>query len=333
MKKGILLVNLGTPDTPEVKDVGKYLKEFLNDGRVIDIPKFRRSLLVNGIIVPFRKKKSSEVYKRVWTNEGSPLFLFGKSLANKVQSILGEEYSVKLAMRYQSPSMDSVLAEFEKENISSLTVLPLYPQYASSTTGSTIQRLFEIVAKWEVIPSVKVINDFFDNDDYITCVADRAKNFDLKSYDKIFFSYHGLPERHLTKTHVQTGPCDKKCHSCFNKDQRYCYKAACYQTTRLVANKLGLKDEDYQVVFQSRLGKEVWIQPYAEDTLIETVKNGAKKILFFSPAFVADCLETLDEIGVEYDEVCKENGGEKVDLVPSLNDADDWAQAVAKMVK
>ena len=333
MKKGVLLINLGTPDNPDVPAVGKYLKEFLNDGRVIDFPPIKRKLLVNGIIVPFRKKKSSEVYKRVWTDQGSPLFLYGKSLTEKVQNILGDKYSVKLAMRYQSPSMDSILQEFRTENVSDITVLPLYPQYASSTTGSTIQKLFEIVSKWEVIPQVKVINDFFDDQDYIKCVADRAKSFDLNSYDRIFFSYHGLPERHLTKTHQQTGPCDKKCHECYNPDQRHCYKAACYQTTRLIAERLGLTSDQYQVVFQSRLGKEVWIQPYAEDTLIEEVKKGAKNVLFFSPAFVADCLETLDEIGVEYDEVCKENGGEKVDLVPSLNDDDDWAQTVANLVK
>lgn len=335
MKKGVLIMNLGTPDSPEPSDVGRYLTEFLGDGRVIDYPVVPRKLLVNGIIVPFRKRKSSAVYKRVWTNAGSPLLLYGQSLVKKVQERLGDDYSVKLAMRYQKPELSKAMAEFASENVSELLLLPLYPQYASSTTGSTIEAVFKEIAQWQVIPTVKVINDFFDNDDYITCVADRAKQFDFSSYDKIYFSYHGIPKRHLDKAHAQVGPCDMKCHEFYNPDQKYCYKAACYQTTRLVAEKLGLSKDQYQVVFQSRLGKEEWIKPYAEDTLIEAVKEGAKRILFFSPAFVADCLETLDEIGVEYEEVAHENGdgSEKVDLVPSLNDDDDWADTVAKMVQ
>jgi len=335
MKKGVLIMNLGTPDSPEPSDVGRYLKEFLGDGRVIDFPIVPRKLLVNGIIVPTRKRKSSAVYKRVWTEEGSPLLLYGQSLVKKVAARLGEDYSVKLAMRYQKPELSKAMAEFAAENVSELLLLPLYPQYSSSTTGSTIEAVFKEVSKWQVVPKINVINDFFDNDDYVTCVADRAKAFDLSSYDKIFFSYHGLPQRHLNKTHAQVGPCDMKCHEKYNPNQRFCYKAACYQTTRLIAEKLGMSKDRYQVVFQSRLGKEEWIQPYAEDTLIEAVKDGAKRILFFSPAFVADCLETLDEIGVEYEEVAHENGdgSEKVDLVPSLNDDDDWADTITNMIQ
>jgi ferrochelatase len=333
MKKGVLIINLGTPDSPEVSDVAKYLKEFLNDGRVIDVPKFQRTLLVNGLIIPRRKKNSAAIYKRVWTDKGSPLLLYGIGLVEKVQAELGEGYSVKLGMRYQSPSLESVLNEFKDENISSLVILPLYPQHASSSTGSTLEEVSRIMSKWEVFPDVNMISDFHNEDGYIQCIANRAKDFDLKSYDTIFFSYHGLPVRHIDKVHTQIGACDGKCEVEFNPANKYCYKAACFETTRLVAKKLGLTKEDYQVVFQSGLGKQEWIRPYAEETLVKEVKNGSKNNLFFSPAFAADCLETLDEIGVEFHEACKENGGEKVDLVPSLNDGDDWVQFLGEYIK
>lgn len=334
MKKGVLLVNLGTPDSPEVSDVGKYLTEFLNDERVIDFPYLKRKLLVNGIIVPFRKKASAKSYQELWTKDGSPLLIYSEGLTQKVANLMGEDYSVKLAMRYQSPSINGVLSEFEKEGVSELIVLPLYPQYASSSTGSTIQKVLETVQKWENIPNVKSISSFFDHPKFIDCVVNRAKQFNLEEYDHVLFSYHGLPERHIKKSHDNGLPCDlKKCEVRFEPGMKYCYKAACYQTTRLLVEKLGLKEGRYSLAFQSRLGKDPWIQPYSDVVVEELAKKGCKKLLAFSAAFTADCLETIFEIGVEYQEIFEEHGGEKVTLVPSLNDGDDWAEAVVDIIK
>ncbi len=335
MKKrtGVLILNLGTPDAPTPGAVGRYLREFLGDGRVIDIPYIPRKILVNGIIAPTRKFKSSAEYKKVWTEKGSPLLLYTEELLEKLKARFeGEDVTVEMAMRYQSPSMDDVLAKMQKANYDKLVIVPLYPQYASATTGSTIQKAMEIISKWYVIPEVSMVSQFYDDPRYIDTIVEVAKPFDLKAYDHILFSYHGLPERQVDKVYE-----DRKCsnHSCeteINEENKFCYKATCYATTRLLAEKLGLSEDEYTVCFQSRLDKK-WLRPFSDDVIKELAEKGAKKLLFFSPAFVADCLETTVEIGEGYLEEFQEMGGESLELVPSLNSHPMWVDCVEGLVR
>ncbi len=331
--KAILLIQLGTPDAPEKSDVKRYLKEFLNDPRVIDYPAFKRSLLVNGIIIPTRLNNSTAIYKKVWTDKGSPLLFHSTALAKKLQEEMGDGYVVKFAMRYQNPSLAGVLAELEKMPLEELAVVPLYPQYASSSTGSTTQRVLELVSKWETIPTVRFVNRFFDDEGYLNCVAEQGLKHNWKEYDKVVFSFHGLPERHIAKG-CKVANCKKEdCISKCDDDRKYCYRSSCYETARRVSAKLNIPQDKYTVVFQSRLGRDPWIQPYADVELVTLAKAGAKKLLFFSPAFVADCLETLVEIGEEYQEIFHKAGGEKVQLVESLNSTDSWVKALRHIVQ
>lgn len=322
-KTGVLLIQLGTPDSPSTKNVRRYLSEFLNDPRVIDLPWLSRKLLVNGIIVPFRAPKSAKVYKELWQlgNGISPLITHSENLTKELENrFQKEQVFFHLAMRYQNPSMDKVLAEMKKENYDKIIVLPLFPQYASASSGSALNKAMNIIQKWWVIPEVQLISQFWDNEGYIDSVVDRAKAFDMSDFDHVIFSYHGLPERQVDKVYEGDDLCaDNPCESEINEKNKFCYKATCYGTTRLIANKLNLKEQDFTVSFQSRLDKK-WLTPFSDKVLVDLAQQGKKRILMFSPAFVADCLETLIEIGVEYQELFQAYGGEKVQLVPSSND-------------
>jgi len=339
LKTAVLLVNLGTPDSPSVKDVRKYLFEFLNDPRVIDIPVLVRFILVNLIIVPFRSPKSAKIYQELWTNNGlpdgrkeSPIIYYGKSVQEKLHNTLGDKFDVFLAMRYKNPSIDDVLAEVYKQNYDKIIVIPLFPQYASATTGSVIDKVMKIVSKWWVIPEVKFISQYYNNDGFINTIVERAKKYNIDEYDHVLFSYHGLPVRQVDKVYKDNSLCEE--HSCeteINVTNQFCYKATCYATTRLIVEKLNLPKEKYTVCFQSRLDKK-WLEPFADKMIIEQAKKGAKKLLVFSPSFVADCLETLIEIGVEYQKLFEEHGGEKVQLVESLNDHALWIETLKEMV-
>jgi ferrochelatase len=338
-KTTVLLVNLGTPDSPSVKDVRSYLFEFLNDPRVIDIPAIARFFLVNLIIVPFRAPKSAKIYKELWTNnglpdgtEGSPILYYGKSVQEKLQKALGDNFDVQLAMRYKNPSLDDVLANLYKKNLEKIIVIPLFPQYASATTGSVIDKAMKIISKWWVIPEVKFISQYYDNEGFINTIIERTKKYNIEEYDHILFSYHGLPVRQVDKVYKDGTLCEEhNCETEINDTNRYCYKATCYATTRLIVQKLNIPAEKYTVCFQSRLDKN-WLEPFADDVIIEQAKKGAKKLLVFSPAFVADCLETLIEIGFEYQKLFEEHGGEKVQLVESLNDHPMWIETLKKIV-
>ncbi|WP_316842086.1 ferrochelatase [Pedobacter gandavensis] len=334
-KKGILLVNLGTPDSPEVSDVRRYLDEFLMDERVIDINAFQRTLLVKGIIVPFRSPKTSKLYKEIWDENGSPLLYFSKIQAAMLQEKLGEEYQVELAMRYQNPSIDAGLDRLKAGLVESIQVIPLFPQYASASTGSVIQKVMELVGKWQTVPPISFINSFHDNELMIDTFAENAEKYQPESYDQILFSFHGLPERQLKK-------CDHTGQHCLQKDDccstltdvnKFCYSAQCHDTARLIAKRLNIPAEKYSVCFQSRLGKEPWVQPYTSDVLKELAEKGKKRLLVFCPAFVADCLETLYEVSVEYHEEFRALGGEEVQLVASLNDDPKFIDALVAMVK
>ncbi len=336
---GVLLVNLGTPDSPSVPDVRKYLFEFLNDPRVIDLPWLLRKFLVNVIIVPFRAPKSAKIYQQLWTNKslpagrrGSPLLVYGESVKEKLQAALGNNFDVELAMRYQNPSLENVLEKMKKKQHQKLIVLPMFPQYASATTGSVFEKVMKIIGKWWVTPEIKFIGQFYDDENFINSFVERAKEFSPKEYDHVLFSYHGLPLRQVEKVYVDGKPCsDHNCENEINDDNKFCYKAACYATTRLLAAKLNLSKEKYTVCFQSRLDKD-WLEPFTDKIIIKKAEEGAKKLLVFSPAFVADCLETVVEIGIEYQKLFEEHGGEKVQLVESLNDHPMWIETLKNLV-
>jgi ferrochelatase len=331
-KTCVLLINLGTPDSPSVKDVRKYLFEFLNDPRVIDINPIGRFFLVNFIIVPFRAPKSAKIYKELWTEQGSPIMIYGASVKEKLQKELGNDFEVELAMRYKNPSLNEVCARMEKKGYEKIIILPLFPQYASASTGSAIEKAMKLISKWWVIPEIKIISQFYDDENYLNCVIEQSKKYNLNDYDHILFSYHGLPVRQVDKVYSNGNPCTvHNCEDEINENNKYCYKATCFATTRKLAEKLNLPKERYTVCFQSRLDKD-WLEPFSDKVVEEWAKKGTKKLLVFSPAFVADCLETTVEIGIEYQNIFKKYGGEKVQLVESLNDHPMWISTLKKMV-
>jgi protoporphyrin/coproporphyrin ferrochelatase len=330
-KAGVLLINLGTPDSPAVGDVRPYLSQFLNDPRVIDIPWLSRKMLVNAIIVPFRAPKSAKVYKKLWTDKGSPLLFHSERAKELLQLELGAEYDVHLAMRYKNPSIPDVLEKMRLNNYSKIIVVPMFPQYASASTGSALEEVMRVISKWWVIPEIKMISQYYDHPMYIDAFAERGKKYNIANYDHVLFSYHGLPERQLDKVYT-SGLCkDKDCDHHITEENKFCYKATAYATTRLLAEKLNIPKEKYTVCFQSRLD-EGWVKPYSDEVIKNCGKKGMKKLLVFSPAFTADCLETIIEIGEEYQELFHEHGGEKVQLVESLNDHPLWIQCLKDLV-
>ena len=334
-KTGVLLVNLGTPDSPAVPDVRKYLREFLMDGRVIDIPLVPRSLLVNGIIAPFRAPKSAKIYKQLWTETGSPLKYYGKAVERALQQALGDEYVVTLAMRYQSPNIESALTDFQQQGLTELIVIPFFPQYASASTGSVYQKVMDVVKSWQVIPAIRFVNRFLEHPKFIEGFTQLGRKYmTAYDYDHFLFSYHGLPESQIrkgdvTKTVCQFGECCGSLHAL----NQHCYRAQCFETTRLLVNALGIPEGKYTTCFQSRLGSDPWIKPYTDNIIKELPAKGIKSVLAFSPAFVADCLETTIEVGVEYKELFEQAGGEHWQLVESLNDSPIWIETLVDLVK
>lgn len=330
---GVLLVNLGTPDSPRVPDVRRYLREFLMDGRVIDIPAWQRFLLVQGIIAPFRAPKSAAEYEKLWTESGSPLLIYGEKIRDMLQAALGGEFQVELGMRYQNPSIREALDKFALRSLKKLVVVPLYPQYASASTGSSIEKVIDELRRMETIPRLEIVSQFFDHPLYLETFAEIGRNYmSKKDYDHFLFTYHGLPERQIRKS--STGYCQlsSKCCSVLHERNRYCYRAQCYETTRLLVQRLGIEEGRYTVCFQSRLGRDPWIKPYTDKVIDELAVQGVKRILAFSPSFVADCLETTVEIGETYYEQFVEKGGEWLDLANSLNDHPLWVDCLKDLV-
>jgi protoporphyrin/coproporphyrin ferrochelatase len=332
----LLLIQLGTPDSPKTSDVRRYLSEFLNDPRVIDLPWLARKLLVNGIIVPFRAPKSAKIYKELWDlGKGqSPLLVHTQKVQEKLKVRLkSSNVDVYMAMRYQNPSMADVMEEMRALHYDHVIVLPLFPQYASASSGSAIERAMKIMSTWWTTPEISIVNQFWDNSGYIDSIVERSKAFNLKDYDHILFSYHGLPEKHVDKVYEGDNLCSEApCETEINDKNSLCYKATSYATTRLIADKLGLKEEDYTVCFQSRLDKK-WLTPFSDKVVEEQGRRGAKKILAFSPAFVADCLETVIEIGHEYQDIFEDHGGEKIQLVPSSNDHERFIDGLEEIIR
>ena len=338
MKKGVLLVNLGSPDSPSVKDVRKYLTEFLNDPFVIDINPIARFFLVNFVIVPFRASKSAKLYEHIWTKEGSPLITHSIKQKQLLQESLGNDYIVELGMRYQNPSIESAFKKLVEQKVESIIAIPLYPQWASSSTESSIVEVNRVAKKYK-FSNLKIIEKFYDDENYLNALVNVAKKY-LPSpagegpgvrYDYFIFSYHGLPERQIKKIYPDHCKINDNCCSMISEKNKFCYRVACYYTTRELVKRLSIPEGKYVTSFQSRLDDK-WLKPYSDKVIEQLAKEGKKKILVFSPAFVSDCLETIYEIGIEYNDLFRKYGGEKIQLVESLNENPMWIDALKKMI-
>jgi protoporphyrin/coproporphyrin ferrochelatase len=330
-KTAIVLINTGTPDSTGVSDVRRYLKQFLGDARVITMPAALRKVLVHGIIVPFRAPKSAALYKKVWTEKGSPLLWYSESIKNKLQAALGDNYTVMLGMRYGNPSLEQALDRIKKEQYSQVILFPLFPQYASSTTGSALELALNEITSWNTIPDITMKGQFYDHPGFINAMAARIEAMDISRYEHILFSYHSLPINHVKATHHGKDCASVGCTAEINDENTFCYQATCYATTRLLAEKLNLKQDCFTTSFQSRFASK-WIGPFTDDVLKQKARSGLKSILVVSPAFVTDCLETIVEIGDEYRELFIENGGIEFGRTPCLNDTDEWVDVLQQMM-
>lgn len=333
MKKGILLVNLGSPDSPTPKDVKKYLGEFLMDERVIDIPLVARTALVKGIILKTRPKASAAAYKKIWWDEGSPLIVISERLQAKLQKQVS--IPVALAMRYGSMTIKKGLQELVDKGVNEVLLFPLYPQFAMATTETILVLAEEIRSKHFPDLKIESVPAFYNKPDYIE-VLSNAINQHLQgfNYEHLLFSYHGVPERHIRKSDVTKSHCkiDGSCCVTPSEAHAFCYRHQCLEVTRLVAQKLQLKEGTYSTSFQSRLGFDPWLQPYTDRTIERLGKQGLKSMAIVTPAFVSDCLETLEEIAMEGQEIFHEMGGKDFKTIPCLNDDDAWVNLLAKWI-
>jgi ferrochelatase len=333
---GVLLINVGTPDAPEPAAVRRFLRQFLSDPRVMDIGPLSRWLLLNLVILPRRSAKSAAAYGKIWTEDGSPILVHGRALARKAQTALGERFTVKLAMRYGQPSIVSALTELRGRGINRLVVLPLLPQHASATTGSVLEELHRAIRETHDAASLCVVPPFFDHPRYIDALAANARPaLDEFGPEHVLLSFHGLPERHVRRGDESGARCLETDACCDRIDagNRQCYRAQCYETARGLAEKLGLGPERHSVAFQSRIGKSPWIGPHTDARVREMARGRVRRLAVICPGFVADCLETLEEIGVRARDEFVAQGGDALLLVPCLNDDDAWVDAVAYMVR
>jgi ferrochelatase len=336
LRVGALLVNLGTPASPTVGDVRRYLREFLSDPRVIDLPAFSRWMLLNFAILPFRPRVAARAYRKIWTADGSPLRVHGRALRDGVAKALGDGYVVELAMRYGEPSIAEALARLAMADVARIVVLPLFPQYSEAATGSAVARVMEIVQQVASVPPVETLGPFYDAPGFISAFANVARpRLDAFRPEFVLFSYHGLPERQIRRSDTLGGHClsGASCCDSVGEVNRQCYRAHCFATTRALAAALNLDPESHAVAFQSRLGRTPWIRPYTDEVLPELAKRGVKRLAVMCPAFVADCLETLEEIGMRGRRQWYELGGEDLLLVPSLNAEPAWISAVAESIR
>ena len=333
-KKGVLLINVGTPENIKISSIRKFLRVFLMDPRVINIPYIFRWLVLNLFILPRRPAKVASKYQRIWKKEGLPLMIYSKRIKQLLNNELGENYSVEIAMRYGSPSIQTSIFNLMQKKINNLQIIPLFPQYSSATTGSAIEEVFKTIQKFNYFPKIQINSSFYNHPDYIQTIANNGKNHKPDKFDHILFSFHGLPVNHLTDPSSNTN-CLQNSDCCqkITKDNHNCYRAQCFQTAHLIAESLNIDPKQYSVSFQSRLGKTEWIRPYTVELVQNFPKSGVKKLLVFCPSFVTDCLETLDEIGFELSNMFIEQGGEKLELVPALNDHSSWIQTLSGWIK
>ena len=331
--KGALLINLGSPDSPDPGDVKRYLGEFLMDERVIDISKVLRTFLVKGIILNTRPKKSAKAYKKIWWEEGSPLIVLSKRLQKSVQKKIS--IPVELAMRYGNPSIEEGIKNLVNQGVNEVILIPLYPQFAMATTETILVLAEEVRSQNHPNLSFTVLPPFYNHPDYIRVLSESIQeNLKDKEWEHLLFSYHGIPERHIRKSDVTKSHCkiDKSCCQTSSKAHKYCYRHQCYETTRQVAEYLELKEGTFSTSFQSRLGLDPWLRPYTDQTVAKFAKKGVKKMAIATPAFVSDCLETLEEIGMEAAEDFEEKGGEKLYVIPCINDRPDWVNVLSRWI-
>jgi ferrochelatase len=334
--QGVLLINLGTPDAPETGPVRRYLREFLSDPRVLDIPPLGRAALLYGVILPFRPQKSAEAYRKIWMPQGSPLLVYGNALRDRLQDALGPGWAVELGMRYQSPSLRSAIEKLRARGVREVTVVPLYPQYASSSTGSSLEEMYRLVGEAWNVEALRVLPPFYHRPAFLNAFADvgRPVLADFRP-DHVLFSFHGLPERQVKKSDPTGAHCLASAECCDVQvpANRWCYRAQCFFTARELASRLGLEAGRWTVSFQSRLGRTPWIHPYTDVVIPELAGKGVKRLAVFSPAFVADCLETLEEIGIRAKAQFLASGGEALTLVPSLNAHPSWVRGLTRMLR
>ncbi len=323
-KKGLLLINLGTPSALTTKAIRQYLRPFLLDKRVITLPAFLRYMLVNGVILPFRPKRLLHTYGKIWTKEGSPLMQHSLALHHALQEKLKESHLVAIAMRYGAPSISDALDKLKR--CDSITILPLYPQYASSSSGSAIEAALHEIQKWDVIPNLQVIRDFYKHPSFIDAVSQSVEPY-IKQDSFVLFSYHGVPQNHLRMPECRH--CETACPS---TQDTSCYRAQCFETTRLLVRKLALPEKNHATAFQSRLGKTPWIKPYTDEMLQDLAQRGIKNLVVVCPSFVSDCLETLEEIAIQAKKQWQDLTGQVLETVPCLNANQTFVEAIAHIV-
>jgi ferrochelatase len=331
--KGILLVNLGSPDSPHPKDVRKYLDEFLMDERVIDVPYLLRVLLVRGIILNTRPKKSAKAYQKIWWDEGSPLIVLTKRLQEKIKPQVS--VPVKIAMRYGNPSIHYGLQQLYDQGVREVLLFPMYPQFAMATTETILVLAEEVRQKHFPDMQFTIVPAFYNHPDYVKDLSNSIQeSLEKFPHDHLLFSYHGVPERHIRKSDITKSHCkiDGSCCNTPSKAHDFCYRHQCYETTKQVAKFLNLPEGSYSTSFQSRLGRDPWLQPYTDKTIEDLAHKGVKNLAVVTPAFVSDCLETLEEIAMEGGEEFKEAGGKEFLAIPCLNDHDNWAKTLSRWI-
>lgn len=327
-KTGLLLMNIGTPSGCEVESVKKYLAEFLTDPDVIKVPWIVRETLIRRVLVPLRAQKSAQKYQTIW-NSGSPLMLYSEKFCQKLQDKLGSSYSVKIGMRYGEPSIQSSIQQMIKEGVQKIVLVPLYPQYAQATTGSSVSRAQDVVQKLSFLGEVKITADFYHDPGFQKSWIQNIQTY-KKDSEHILFSFHGLPVNHIQQNTkcLQSADC---CRLAAIENRR-CYRAQCFKTAEDLATGLGLTKDQWSISFQSRLGPVKWLEPYTEQTLMNLASRGIKKLAICAPSFVVDGLETLEELSIEGKKTFETHGGEQFISIPCLNDDDNWVQGFIKWI-
>jgi protoporphyrin/coproporphyrin ferrochelatase len=332
-RRAVLLVNLGSPVSPTTRDVRKYLREFLMDPRVLDAPYPIRFGVVHLAILPTRPRQSAEAYQKIWTPEGSPLVVTSFKVRAALQARVG--VPVELAMRYQKPSIEEAIENLRSQNVTELFLIPMFPHYAMSSYETAVRRVERLLAKRAPEISVSVMPPYYDHPDYIKALAGSAADYLEQDYDHLLFSFHGVPERHLRKSDPTKRHCLLQNDCCVEHSPAHstCYRAQCFKTVRAFVELAGLSGDEFSVAFQSRLGRDPWLQPYTDRTIEALAASGVRKLLVICPAFVADCLETLEEIGIRGRQKFMESGGKKLTLISCLNTHPSWIAALERMVE
>lgn len=335
-RRGVLLVNLGSPDAPTPRAVRRYLREFLGDPRVLDMPAIARWLLLNLVILPTRPRRSAEAYEKVWTPEGSPLLVHGRALRDALRKELGDDWSVELAMRYGVPSIDAALDRLAAVDAGQIVVVPLFPQYASASTGSALDAVYAAAAERNNVAPLTVVPSFYAEAGFIRALAAVARELpEERRPDHLLISFHGLPERQVKASDTTGKHClaSEGCCDAIGPANRFCYRAQCSATARELAKVLGLRPEHWTLSFQSRLGRIPWIRPYTDEVLPELYERGIRRLAVVCPSFVADCLETIEEIGIRARDQWLALGGEDLVLVPCVNDHPLWVETLATWIR